>query len=235
MAPGRTDDIWIRHAGAPARDTSEIRLTDFGWECGWQTWSRDGKRLVFISWDKSSGKPGISHPYTIAIDPATGRALETGRLPLPESMTNTPWAAWSPANGDVGVIQSLDEGKEALWVVPASGGAPRKLVDFESTTDLGIAGWTPDGKALVYAAKSGSTMQLFWISADGGEPRQLTHDSDNILQPAVSPDGKLVAATRLVRHEEIWRLPLRSVARFNSASHNVRPRTDPRVSTRSGS
>lgn len=209
MAPGRTDDIWIRPAGAPAHDPSEVRLTDFGWECGFQTWSRDGKHLVFLSWDKSSNIPGVSHAYVIDMDPATGHAIGHRRLPLPDFMTNTPWAAWSPANGDVGVIQSLGGDKDALWVVPASGAAPRKLVDFGSTTDLGIAGWTPDGTGLVYSATSGSTMQLFWISAQGGAPRQLTHDSGNLFEPAVSPDGSLIAATRLVRHEEIWRVSLR--------------------------
>jgi Tol biopolymer transport system component len=207
MAPGRTDDIWLRRVGAPPHDTSEIRLTDFGWECAWQTWSRDGKRLVFISWEKG-GLPGVSHPYVITIDPATGQALSHERLPLPPSFANTPWAAWSPVNDDVGVIQALGAGRATLWVVPASGGAPRRVVDFETTTDLSLAGWTPDGKGFVYAAKSGGTMQLFRISADGGEAHQLTHDDGNLLEPTVSSSGALVAATRIVRHEQIWRQPL---------------------------
>jgi Tol biopolymer transport system component len=207
MAPGRSDDIWLRRVGAPPRDTSEIRLTDFGWECGWQTWSRDGKRLVFMSWEKG-GPPGVSHAYVITIDPATGRALSHSRLSLPESMTNTPWAAWSPLSDDVGVIQDLGGERATLWVVPSAGGAPRHVVDYETTTTMSLAGWTPDGKGFVYSAKSGGTMQLFRIAADGGQARQLTHDDGNLLEPTVSASGSLIAATRIVRHEQIWRAPL---------------------------
>jgi dipeptidyl aminopeptidase/acylaminoacyl peptidase len=55
-APGSTDDIWLRRVGAPARDTSEVRLTDFGLEAGSPDWSRDGTRLLFTSLEK--GGPG---------------------------------------------------------------------------------------------------------------------------------------------------------------------------------
>src|SRR5213079_1097897 len=74
LAPGSSDDIWLRRVGAPARDPSEIRLTDFGWEAGPPDWSRDGTRLLFVSWERG-GAAGVSYPYVVTIDTATGRAV----------------------------------------------------------------------------------------------------------------------------------------------------------------
>src|SRR6266480_3334304 len=75
LAPGSSDDIWVRRVGAPAREPSEIRLTDFGWEAGPPDWSHDGTRLLFVSWERG-GAAGVSYPYVVTIDTATGRAVE---------------------------------------------------------------------------------------------------------------------------------------------------------------
>src|SRR5215472_3643459 len=51
-----TDDVYMRLADdvhAP-----EIRLTDFGWETGPAYWSPDGRKLLFVSWERG-GQPEI--------------------------------------------------------------------------------------------------------------------------------------------------------------------------------
>ncbi|MFQ6604880.1 MAG: hypothetical protein ACE5D8_04915 [Fidelibacterota bacterium] len=55
--------------------------------------------------------------------------------------------------------------------------------------------WSPDGKDIVYVAHHNSTSDFFRIPAQGGEPQQLTHNpyDTQLLSPAFSPDGKLLA------------------------------------------
>jgi Tol biopolymer transport system component len=68
--------------------------------------------------------------------------------------------------------------------------------------------WTRDGKAVVYPSLVDGRLQLFRIGVDGGAPRQLTHDDGNLFLPAVSPDGRLIAATRFVHSKEVWAMPV---------------------------
>jgi Tol biopolymer transport system component len=51
-------------------------------------------------------------------------------------------------------------------------------------------------------------MQLFSVAVDGGAPKQLTHDSANVFEPTVSPDGRLMATARLAHAEEVWKTNL---------------------------
>jgi Tol biopolymer transport system component len=37
------------------------------------------------------------------------------------------------------------------------------------------------------------------------QTRQLTQDSANLFTPQISPDGKMIAATRFRQTKEIWR------------------------------
>jgi hypothetical protein len=56
------------------------------------------------------------------------------------------------------------------------------------------------------------TGRCFQVSADsgGGTPRQLTHGDVNIMHPSVSPNGRLVAASRIPWNKELRRARLRA-------------------------
>jgi Tol biopolymer transport system component len=205
-APGATDDTWLRPAGVPARYPAETRLTDFGWEAGPPDWSRDGSRLVFTSYDRA-GAPGVSQAFVVTIDTATGRPLAHGRLTMPASIHNAMSAVWSPVSDEVALEEDLGGGRHALWIVAADGKHARKVTEFAMATYGGLS-WTRDGKALVYPALTGGRMQLFHIGTAGGVPRQLSHDRANLFEPAVSPDGRLIAATRIAHTKEVWRMRL---------------------------
>jgi Tol biopolymer transport system component len=199
---GRTDDEWLmRAAGGP-----EIRLTDFGFEVGPPDWAPDGRRILFDSWEKG-GVPRFAKPWIVTIDPATGRSIGAKRMPLPPAVAGIAGEAWSPRADEIAFIARIDDMHRALWLSRPDGGDAHKIVDFASYTIGGVA-WTPDGQSLLYSALVDDRMQIFSITRTGGTARQLTHGDVNMLHPSVSPDGRLVAASRIPWHKELWRLAL---------------------------
>jgi Tol biopolymer transport system component len=110
-------------------------------------------------------------------------------------------------HSEIAIEEKLDEARHALWVVRADGSQPRKVVEYAMPTYGGVD-WTPNGGSLVYSAVAGDRMQLFLVSASGGTPRQLTMDPANLLHPQASPDGRFIAATRILQERAIWRLEL---------------------------
>ncbi len=203
-SPGHTDDIYLRRPGAPT--SREIRLTDWGWETGVADWAPDGRHLVFDTWDRG-GPPGIAHPWIVTIDTASGRLLARRRLPLPPGVAGTRFASWSPRGDAIAFIAQEQPGRQALWVASLDGRRFRKLATFANWTYGGLD-WTPDGASIIYGALApgGERIALFRIPAAGGTPAQLTHDSASVLQPQVAPDGRWIAATRLLHRKVLWRL-----------------------------
>lgn len=74
--------------------------------------------------------------------------------------------------------------------------AGRQLTRYPFGVSNGV--WAPDGRALFFAGNAKEddqyvdepTGDLFVVSVDGGEPRQLTSGPGSNRSPAVSPDGK---------------------------------------------
>jgi Tol biopolymer transport system component len=203
-AEGSTDDIYLRRPGAPSAE--EIRLTDFGFEVGMADWSPNGNKLVFDSWEQD--EPGWSKPWIATIDTASGRLLDVVRLPLPEGVRGTLFAVWNPVDESrIAFIEHGSGSQQALWVTNPEGSFAEKLLEFEGSTYGGLD-WTPDGNTIVYSALVDGRMQLFSVRSAGGEPTVLTHDSASLLHPQVSPDGSWIAATRVVRVNELRRMTL---------------------------
>ena len=84
----------------------------------------------------------------------------------------------------------------------------RELTRFTSSTITGLD-WSPDGGSIIYSDRVNERHQLFKIPAMGGAPVQLSHElSGNLVQPQVSPDGRFIAATRVVVNRALWSRPL---------------------------
>ena len=201
-SPGRTDDTWLMSVSGGA----EKRLTDFGFEVGPPDWAPDGRHLIFDSWDRN-GVPRFAKPWILTIDPENGRAVGAARMPLPPGVAGITGEAWSPAGNDIAFVERIDDRARALWVSQPDGSGARRIAEFSSYTIGGIA-WTPDGQQILYGALSDDRMQIFAIARTGGAARPLTHGDVNMMHPSVSPDGRLVAASRIPWRKELWRMPL---------------------------
>ncbi len=88
--------------------------------------------------------------------------------------------------------------RSALWVMPAAGGAPKRLTDASGS--VSSPRWSPDGKRIAYIASGGEGLGLWVMDEDGSRKKRLTGlDRANTWLGEVgnalcwSPDGKQLA------------------------------------------
>lgn len=98
-------------------------------------------------------------------------------------------AKFSP-DGKMIAFTAQYEGGNDVYVMPVSGGAPKRL-----TWDLGarVQGWTPDGGSVIYRSARYNTfgvMHLFQVPVTGGMPKQLPVPRAEF--GSLNADGKLI-------------------------------------------
>ena len=104
-----------------------------------------------------------------------------------------------------------------IWVIPAAGGAARRLT-FHPTTEAGTGGrhapdnmvvtWTPDSKSVLFLSKRdgfNSWIQtLYAVPVAGGLPTRMPIDSAVGLL-TYGPDGHTIAYNRIFRNFRTWK------------------------------
>jgi dipeptidyl aminopeptidase/acylaminoacyl peptidase len=95
----------------------------------------------------------------------------------------------------VKVTAKHDHYETALWITPAAGGPARQLTSGPHDSS---GQWSPDGKALSFlraTEKDGKPEppQIYLLSMEGGEARQLTEIPKGAAGPVWSPDGHSIA------------------------------------------
>ncbi|HVF90022.1 MAG TPA: PDZ domain-containing protein [Blastocatellia bacterium] len=120
----------------------------------------------------------------------TGVGIETDPAFSPDSR----WVAFT---GDY-------DGNTDVYVVPASGGVPRRLT-YHPGADR-VCGWTPDGKRVLFSSSRKSPSgynQLFTVPSEGGFPDDVPLPMAD--QGAFSPDGSRIAYQPLTRWQPDWK------------------------------
>ena len=99
----------------------------------------------------------------------------------------------SPDNSQIAVSHSETGWMSQIYILPIGGGQPRLVTENAPSY---LHGWSPDGKELAYCAfrdhGKGMEVDVYAISADGGQEWQLTKDAAFNDGPEYSPDGKLI-------------------------------------------
>jgi len=94
--------------------------------------------------------------------------------------------------------------KSAIFVLPITGGVPRKV-----TTEVPSYwhGWSPDGKTLVYCAERNGNYDIYGIDVNGGPEKRITTTEGLDDGPEYSPDGKYIYINSYrTGHMQIWRM-----------------------------
>jgi len=159
--------------------------------------SPDGKQLAF-SWNGGTG------PYFSIYVKLIGTE-EPLRLTSQQSADYNP--VWSP-DGRYIAFCRIQKGDTGIYIVPALGGAERKVRDthweerdfYEVFWYFGRLSWSPDGKSLAFSDRMNSTepTSIYLLSLDSLAVRKLTSTSGHPgdYNPSFSPDGETLAFNR---------------------------------------
>ena len=81
-----------------------------------------------------------------------------------------------------------------IWIMPALGGAPRKIA-----ANGNFPAWSPDGKNILYTAGHWMNQHIFRVSSSGGTPDKIPIDFSKLRKaplflhrPTYSPNGKWI-------------------------------------------
>jgi len=177
----------------PLHSEAKIRLPGYGLG---DLISPDGKTLVFAGY-KSVDPITIKHIWTLPVDGET-----------PTQLTDEPVIdgnpCWSPDGKEIAFVRNdtpsenwAGMGKDNIYIIPASGGEPRRITSESDRVFGGPVLWSPDGKLLAYFSRDEDSVDgtIKIIPANGGEPQviaKVLHIYAN-KEMAWSPDGRRIA------------------------------------------
>ncbi len=150
------------------------------------TWSADSRALIF-----SSERDGQRDLYLVTSDDPNEPRLRRARKLKTERLTQTPADESSPRLSPDGKKLAFRRGRGELVVMELETRRGRVLV---SSWNLGEFVWSPDSRWLAYEQEDENYNADIWIiSADGGEPVNITRHPRNDTSPSWSADGRALA------------------------------------------
>jgi len=82
-----------------------------------------------------------------------------------------------------------------LYILPMGGGNANLLTQGPSWDTQ--PRYSPDGRSIVYVCDRDGGDNLWLVAAEGGSPKQITHENKYVIgSPAWSPDGKAIVARK---------------------------------------
>ena len=164
-------------------------------------WSPDGGRIAFVS----TAYEGRWHIFIAPVNPdgklgSSQRITEDRESGLPRYYYGTHdqylSPTWSPSGDDLIFISNRGHiwGSGGFWRMRTSANAEPRELRFEETTWKARPDWSRDGKRVVYSSYLGRQWHQLWLmTAEGGDPFQLTYGEGDATSARWSPDSKRIA------------------------------------------
>jgi len=147
-------------------------------------WSPDGRSLAFIHRATSDVPASVS---VAGVDGSQIRSLLAADSTYP--FVREP--AWAPDGRSLAVVRGVGGSTGEIWIVPISGGAPRRLSNDPPGVFSQRPVFTRDGRGLVFSSNLGGATNLWYRALDGSAPVRLTTGPGPDEWPSVSTDGSI--------------------------------------------
>ena len=105
------------------------------------------------------------------------------------------------------------ENNKELYIVPASGGEKKKIMDSNSDSSPVVYSWSSDDKYLYYReGKWRNHKKVMRVSIDGGDPEEVLvfkdiFENGNVRNLNMLPDGQHIAVGLGVGlGQEVWKI-----------------------------
>jgi DNA-binding winged helix-turn-helix (wHTH) protein/Tol biopolymer transport system component len=169
--------IYALWPARPPRVLRRVQLTHLGRAEGTSGMATDGARVFFS--EVKGGRTTIDQVAVGGGDPT----------PFPLPLSNAEVFDISPDHTEL-LVASFSglEPDETLWVVPVTGGAPRRLGNAAGSSGA----WSPDGQTIAYTQRQ----DLYTVHRDGTAPRRLVSMSGSLLRRVRwAPSGRTLRFT----------------------------------------
>jgi Tol biopolymer transport system component/DNA-binding winged helix-turn-helix (wHTH) protein len=152
--------------------------------------SHDGRRVAFQSWRSGTQEIWISN------SDGTGPQRMTS---FDGPITGSP--SWSPDDRRI-AFDSRQNDRSHIFVMNSAGGTPTALTSGDYN-DI-IPSWSKDGKWIYFGSKRNDSWQIWKVSVDNGESKQVTTDGGFVAHE--SYDGRWLYFTKY-GISGLWRVP----------------------------
>jgi TolB protein len=154
-------------------------------------WSRDGSYFII-------NRDGLIQKIPVSV--GTSEEINTGFA----IRCNNDHGISPDGNSLVISDQSQDDHRSLIYVLPITGGTPRRITKNAPSY---WHGWSPDGKTLAFVGERAGDFDIYSIPVEGGQETQLTTAKGLDDGPEYSPDGKFIYFnSERTGHMQIWRM-----------------------------